>query len=153
MESSILTPLQKTVLVALFDHGLGDRGYYLTGGTALSVFYLHHRYSDDLDFFTRKRSSLMEDFRNFNEILTSIGLVVTSQDVTEAYARLFIHPEDLKDTTLKIEFARDVPAMMAAPGIYNHITVDSFEDISVNKVCTFLAEHLNQKIFVTSFPS
>lgn len=26
-------------------------GFYLTGGTALSRFYLKHRYSDDLDFF------------------------------------------------------------------------------------------------------
>jgi len=25
--------------------------FYLTGGTALSRFYLNHRYSDDLDFF------------------------------------------------------------------------------------------------------
>ena len=26
--------------------------FYLTGGTALSAFYLHHRLSEDLDFFT-----------------------------------------------------------------------------------------------------
>ncbi|MDD4310358.1 MAG: nucleotidyl transferase AbiEii/AbiGii toxin family protein, partial [Candidatus Cloacimonetes bacterium] len=26
-------------------------GFYLTGGTALDRFYLHHRYSEDLDFF------------------------------------------------------------------------------------------------------
>ena len=54
MESSVLTPLQKQVLVALFDSGLADREYYLTGGTALSAFYLQHRFSDDLDLFTRK---------------------------------------------------------------------------------------------------
>jgi predicted nucleotidyltransferase component of viral defense system len=151
MESSILTPLQKTVLAALFNHGLGVRGYYLTGGTALSAFYLQHRYSDDLDFFTRKRSSLTEDFGNFREILTSIGLVVTSQDTTEAYARLFIHPEDQKDTPLKIEFARDVPAMMATPEIYDHITVDSFEDIAVNKVCTILSRTFESKDFCDLF--
>ncbi|MBI3956224.1 nucleotidyl transferase AbiEii/AbiGii toxin family protein [Candidatus Gottesmanbacteria bacterium] len=29
------------------------RWYYLTGGTALSEFYLHHRLSEDIDFFTR----------------------------------------------------------------------------------------------------
>ena len=26
--------------------------FYLTGGTALAEFYLHHRYSEDLDFFS-----------------------------------------------------------------------------------------------------
>jgi hypothetical protein len=48
MQSSILTPLQNRVLIALFDNGLADRGYSLTGGTALSAYYLKHRYSDDL---------------------------------------------------------------------------------------------------------
>jgi len=27
------------------------KGFYLTGGTALSRFYLEHRFSDHLDFF------------------------------------------------------------------------------------------------------
>ena len=139
MESSVLTPLQKQVLVALFDNGLADRGYYLTGGTALSAFYLQHRYSDDLDFFTRKRDRLEEDFRYCGAILTSIGIVVASQDITEDYARLFVYPEDQEDTTLKIEFARDVPALMAPPEIQGRIVVDSFEDIAVNKVCTILS--------------
>ncbi len=40
MDSKILTPLQERVLVTLFENGLGDRGYYLTGGTALAGFYL-----------------------------------------------------------------------------------------------------------------
>jgi hypothetical protein len=31
------------------------RGYYLTGGTALAEFYLHHRLSEDIDFFTRNQ--------------------------------------------------------------------------------------------------
>src|SRR6266849_1687971 len=43
------------------------------------------------------------------------------------------------DDALKIEFARDVPAMMAPPDIHNGIVVDSFEDIAVNKVCTILS--------------
>src|SRR2546428_1111807 len=105
MDSSVLTPLQQQVLVALFDNGLADRGYYLTGGTALSAVYLQHRYSDDLDFFTRKRDRLEEDFRYCGEILTSIGIVVASQDITEAYARLFVYPEDQEDTTLKRDYS------------------------------------------------
>ena len=34
--------------------------FFLTGGTALSVFYLHHRYSNDLDLFTRDAVNLDE---------------------------------------------------------------------------------------------
>ena len=139
MENNVLTPLQHRVLVTLFANGFADRGYHFTGGTALSAFYLQHRYSDDLDFFTRKRGLLEEDFRHCNAILTSIGIVIASQDITEDYARLFVYPEDQRDDALKIEFARDVPAMMAPPDIHNGIVVDSFEDIAVNKVCTILS--------------
>jgi predicted nucleotidyltransferase component of viral defense system len=33
-------------------HPIIEERFFLTGGTALSVFYLTHRLSDDLDFFT-----------------------------------------------------------------------------------------------------
>ena len=39
MAPSTLTSLQRDVLLALFDAGLGERGYYLTGGTALARVY------------------------------------------------------------------------------------------------------------------
>lgn len=38
--------------------------FYLTGGTALSRFYLNHRYSDDLDFFVNQNS----EYHNPNNI-------------------------------------------------------------------------------------
>lgn len=47
----ILTPLHKKTLAAIGQTTLAD-SFYLTGGTALSAFYLEHRYSVDLDFFT-----------------------------------------------------------------------------------------------------
>ena len=62
MPDSLLTPLQRRVLTSFFQKGLGERGFYLTGGTALAEFYLHHRYSDDLDFFTRKQGRLSQEF-------------------------------------------------------------------------------------------
>ena len=138
MTSKVLTPLQEQVLTAFFTHGLADSGYYLTGGTALSEFYLQHRYSDDLDLFTRKSESLRQDFERFRDLLTSLNFVVASQSLTEAYMRLFIHNEDQEDSGLKVEFARDVPARMAPTEVHGYIIVDSFEDIAVNKVCAIL---------------
>lgn len=38
--------------------------FYLTGGTALSFFYLHHRLSIDLDFFSDTRFEF-KDLENF----------------------------------------------------------------------------------------
>ncbi|MFN7189323.1 MAG: nucleotidyl transferase AbiEii/AbiGii toxin family protein [Cyclobacteriaceae bacterium] len=43
-----LYPLQDSVLSLV---GSLPTPFYLTGGTALSRFLLHHRFSDDLDFF------------------------------------------------------------------------------------------------------
>lgn len=48
-DSEILTLQQKTFLNEFVKTDLKDV-FRLTGGTALSAFYLEHRLSDDLDF-------------------------------------------------------------------------------------------------------
>ena len=45
----ILSALQWDFLSFFFQ---GAPPFFLTGGTALSAFYLQHRYSEDLDLFT-----------------------------------------------------------------------------------------------------
>ncbi len=50
---SILTKEQKILLDIITHNNYLSSNYYFTGGTALSEYYLHHRYSDDLDFFSR----------------------------------------------------------------------------------------------------
>jgi len=46
------SPVQREVLLKLLSHPLIKESFFLTGGTALSVFYLYHRASDDLDLFS-----------------------------------------------------------------------------------------------------
>jgi predicted nucleotidyltransferase component of viral defense system len=138
MAPNVLTPLQERVLQALFENDLADRGYYLTGGTALAAFYLQHRYSEDLDFFTRKSGPLRNDFEACIGTLASLAFDVSSQSLGDDYLRLFIRAEGQGDNGLKIEFARDVPARMAPPIVAGRIVVDSFEDIAVNKICAIL---------------
>ncbi len=48
-----LYPLQDEILALIRDL---DMPFYLTGGTALSRYYLNHRYSDDLDLFVNHHS-------------------------------------------------------------------------------------------------
>lgn len=43
------TDIQRKLLIDLSKNELIRNNFFLTGGTALSVFYLHHRVSDDLD--------------------------------------------------------------------------------------------------------
>lgn len=139
MPDSILTPLQNQVLTSLFRNDLGKRGYYLTGGTALAEFYLHHRHSEDLDFFTRRQDRLDQDFNHFLDLLPSLGFTITSKTMSGEYLKLFLRKEGIDQEELKIEFARDVPAQMAESLVREGIIVDSFEDIASNKICAILS--------------
>jgi len=46
------SPAQQEVLGDISKIEVIAKNFFLTGGTALSVFYLQHRVSDDLDFFS-----------------------------------------------------------------------------------------------------
>jgi predicted nucleotidyltransferase component of viral defense system len=138
MRAKVISPLQEDVLTALFDAGLGERGYYLTGGTALAEYYLQHRHSDDLDLFTRAERDLQSDIKQVDNILASLGLRVNLQRVSTQHVTIMLESSGTPEV-LKIEFAKDVPARMAPPLIQEVVHVDSFEDIAVNKVCTILS--------------
>lgn len=49
---------QRMILFALASNPLIKEAFFLTGGTALSVFYLYHRKSDDIDLFALPPVSL-----------------------------------------------------------------------------------------------
>jgi predicted nucleotidyltransferase component of viral defense system len=55
-----LYSLQDKFLSELYSQ---DSPFYLTGGTALSRFYLKHRWSDDLDFFVNNDSNFVDKSR------------------------------------------------------------------------------------------
>jgi hypothetical protein len=46
------SPNQREVLLGLVEHPIIRAAFFLTGGTALSVFFLGHRVSDDIDLFS-----------------------------------------------------------------------------------------------------
>jgi predicted nucleotidyltransferase component of viral defense system len=51
---------QRSVLLDLISNKTIEDFFFLTGGTALSVFYLHHRISNDLDLFTINQIDIPE---------------------------------------------------------------------------------------------
>jgi predicted nucleotidyltransferase component of viral defense system len=52
LAGAALTPAQRKLIEALAKSPIRD-SFYLSGGTALAGFYVKHRVSKDLDFFTR----------------------------------------------------------------------------------------------------
>jgi len=51
-KNTLLTIHQKRVLELIASEDYFTTRFYFTGGTALSEFYLRHRLSEDLDFFS-----------------------------------------------------------------------------------------------------
>lgn len=129
-----LYPLQDRVLSIITPL---DTGFYLTGGTAASRKYLHHRFSDDLDFF-------VDDDEHFSlwagRIIQALNqkpgwqLQVILRETR--YVRLNLLEGDIN---LKIEMINDVPARIGAIQRDEILgRVDSAENILANKVTALL---------------
>jgi predicted nucleotidyltransferase component of viral defense system len=86
--------------------------FYLTGGTALSRCYLHHRYSDDLDFFVNDAPTFQEEVLNIQKELDA-HFFVEVQRAGDRFRRLTLSSKDGSEKDqkvfLKIEFINDVP--------------------------------------------
>jgi len=129
-----LYPLQDEVLAVLA--GL-ETGFYLTGGTAASRLYLHHRFSDDLDFFVNDRPEFILWTERLIQALDqhpSWTCQVINRD--ERFVRLGVQQGDV---LLKIELINDVPAHVGDVQTHPKLgRVDSAENILANKVTAVL---------------
>lgn len=122
-----LTNAQRAFLEAFTKSDLAPE-YYLSGGTALSAFYLHHRSSEDLDLFTRGPVDSSAVLR----LVTSVaeGPVVPRR-VADRFG--FIVP--LRGETVRVEFVRyDHPPIEAPAAKLGALRVDGLRDIFANKL-------------------
>jgi hypothetical protein len=106
--------------------------FYLTGGTALSRAFLHHRYSDDLDFFVNGVTNFKSQVNIVLNALREYGLHLETTVADEGYARIFIF--DLEHS-LKLDFVNDVPfrsgTSMVTPLF---VRTDNLPNILSNKI-------------------
>ena len=118
--------------------------FYLTGGTALAGFYLGHRYSDDLDFFTET-----EDFPRLKieEFVEMARIEIGAEEV--AYRKIYDRRAFFlkkKEEELKVEFVY-YPFKRLERTEQEGIMVDSLDDIAANKLRTIF-ERMETKDFV-----
>ena len=100
-----LYPLQDGVLDILSRSGTD---FFLTGGTALSRGYYHHRYSDDLDFFLDRSQTYDEQLDVVLAMLAENGF---SWDIDKGFIRAenFTTIGLRKDSViLKLDFINDL---------------------------------------------
>ncbi len=124
----ILTKQQK-ILLKQFIAWPQASLFYLTGGTALSAFYLHHRLSEDLDFFT-------EGDVETESILTFLHSIpkVKELEMEKKFDRRIFLISYLDGDQLRAEFTKYPFKPINPFKRVEGIQVDSKEDILVNKL-------------------
>lgn len=132
---TILTEPQKKVIALIADTPAVRDNFWLTGGTALSEFYLQHRYSEDMDFFTNREE-------NFNLYMRELQTRANREGIK--FERR--HPEEMKTffgawayvdgEKVKLDFAVDSPYKFKRPEMSETygIQVQNPVDLSCEKV-------------------
>lgn len=142
----ILTPFQRQLISAISKSPLQDQ-FYLTGGTALAVFFLGHRYSLDLDFFTADPTGVTRVPAIMDEIAVQVDAQVTFTRTLGTFLQCFLTNKD--GERVQLDFAQDSPFRLQPIqrdkdlGIW----VENLEDIACNKLSA-LFDRAEPKDFV-----
>ncbi|MFH1851147.1 MAG: nucleotidyl transferase AbiEii/AbiGii toxin family protein [Candidatus Neomarinimicrobiota bacterium] len=133
-----LYPLQDGVLNCINNSGTP---FFLTGGTALSRYYLQHRYSDDLDLFVTTAAA----YSDYVEILLkalianeSINKIIVDRNSVRRgkdYTQFIVTASGNVEVALKIDLINDVAAHFGDLEIDSTLgRVDSWQNILANKL-------------------
>ena len=140
-DNRILTANQADFLLEFAGSELKDV-FRITGGTALSAFFLEHRLSEDLDFFSSEKISI----HICEQFLSGLrcGSVFSATRKFDRNIFLLKHKDG---AMLKVEFTyyplRNIEAVWDLHGLQ----VDSFLDIVVNKLCA-IADRVEAKDYL-----
>lgn len=110
-----------------------SKHFYLSGGTALAEYYLHHRVSEDLDFFSEDEVDKMWLNSLAKKIKQTIGF--KKLDIEESFNRNLVYFTNQAITT-KTEFTYYPFVQIEPLVIKDGIRIDSLTDIAVNKFFT-----------------
>ena len=139
----IFTKEQQIILDEVKNSTYFTSNFYFTGGTALSSFYLNHRESEDLDFFSEREFdnekilTLVEEWSRkylftfssrFNEVVYVFQLVFETGE------------------KLKVDFGYYPYNRFEKGFTWNSIEIDSLIDIAINKLLT-ISQRLEVKDF------
>lgn len=125
------SPRQRDLLKTIAGTPL-FKDFFLTGGTCLSVFYLHHRVSHDLDFFTTRDLDLRDTLPDLQALLRPQGVLATAAHFVSCVV-----------DGVKLDFvvdplsSRQPRSAVSVDGI--SVTVDVLENIGPNKISALIS--------------
>lgn len=127
---------QRSILKLLTNYSIVHDNFFLTGGTALSVFYLHHRTSDDLDLFTVHSGIKLDEisFLLKSELQRDLTMIRSSKSflsllIKEVKVDFVIDPLSTKEERMRI------------PINNSSLMIDTISNISTNKLCTLVSRN------------
>lgn len=129
-----LTPLQKEFMEILANLPDKDQ-FYLAGGTALSEYYLGHRLSFDLDYFTGTENLILPLSYQIETACQKRGLSLKIVRRFSTFVELLVGKEN---ESLKIDIALDSPYRFEAPVLSNEgIYINDYPDLRVDKLLAY----------------
>ncbi|KKP38279.1 MAG: hypothetical protein UR28_C0019G0034 [Candidatus Peregrinibacteria bacterium GW2011_GWF2_33_10] len=133
MSKTILSENQKLIVSCISKNKEITDCFYFGGGTVLAEYYLHHRYSEDLDFFSTKEfesESIYIFFKNISKKCKILKI-----DFKQSFNRnlFFLY---LDNDIIKTEFTYFPFENIEKCKTINNIKINSLLDIAVNKVFT-----------------
>lgn len=122
-------------LIEMLSHLALKKTFYWTGGTLLAVYYLHHRLSLDLDFFSDQPFSY-NDLRPFLEEITKKNPSVKIQEhkIYDRWEFIINNGEQLK---IEFVYYNHEKKRLNPLKSYLGVAIDSLEDIAANKVMAY----------------
>ena len=133
-ESKALTPLKREFLCRFFD---GTTSFFLTGGSALGIFYLNHRLSYDLDLFSTTAVDWHQIDARVRSIADAIEADLLPQMASPTFRRYSMRRGQETET---LDFVIDhLPQMDPEKNFFGTICVDTLHEIFVNKICTLVS--------------
>lgn len=127
------TPKQKIIFDEFKKSVFLRQKFYFTGGTALSSIYLHHRLSEDLDFFSLERFDTLPIMNLINEWGKKLNFKVTPEDKEVVKIFYLEFPDGEK---LKVDFGYYPYKRLKKGKAIDSVAIDSLFDIAVNKLQT-----------------
>lgn len=134
MIKSLLTKEQRIFLDFFKNEPSLNKFFFFSGGTCLSEFYLHHRFSEDLDFFSEKEFRLFDINVCLKSAQNKLGF--KKLDYQQSFNRNIFHLIFSSTKSLKVEFTYFPFERIEKIKQDNGLIIDSLKDIAVNKIFT-----------------
>jgi hypothetical protein len=132
----MLSPAQRMAIES-FARLPDQERFYLTGGAALSEFYLHHRLSRDLNFFTTEQGLIQPFCRTLEVHFHQEGWQVRTIRSLACFAEVQLQRPG-ETEVLRLDLALDSPFQLETQQLTSYqVLIPSYHDLVVNKLLAF----------------